>query len=397
MDTPPTPKFTLEGKDLLDHLAERAAQTARAELLAREERRNRTIATVIALLGLVGVGAVMGGLKLLVAQEMEQIQQDVDEVQAYYETRIDAQLERLSESTRSEVRAEVLAELGKELGDVKRQLALNSQFEEYSELAGQLIEQLSGVHRAHDRYVATVLAESMAAIRAVAAQPELTSRSRFIVVTRQIVDVLVRFNRVAEIDELDTLLGDVLRTDPELTKALADHYGQLVIGSPLPLSEQAEHVARLETYAEAAAHTLHAEKQLVWQLFLEFKRNDFRRSAATDGLLESSQDLPPANREQFWFDLCKYSDPTLWLLEPDQQGRQMQRLMEALVQHYPIVQRMMQQTVADNPAIQQNIAERRLRTRAIMATAGRPDAAPTAEDESSAVDAASAGSNLLRQ
>ncbi|MBX3424905.1 MAG: hypothetical protein KF688_04420 [Pirellulales bacterium] len=372
MDPTATPQFSLAGQALLDHIAERAAQMAKAEVLAREERRNRTLTTVIAVLGLAGVGAVMGGLKLLVWQEMHSVETRMAELRDELDAAVGARFADQTIQTVNHVREQVLADVAKELGDVRRQLQVNSQFEEYAELADRVAERLSGVHRGQDKYVAAVLGETMQAIRAVAAEPELTGRTRFLVVTRRIVEVLVRFNRVAEIDEIDDLLGDFIRRDAELAKALADHYGQLVVGSPLPLPEQVRHVERLERYATAAGHTVYAHKQLVWRLFLEFKRNGFQRTAATDGLLESSQDLTPESREQFWFDLCLYSDPSLWMIAVDQQGRELKRLMAALVERYPIVANMIEQVVEANPAIQQNIAERRMRTRSIMATHGQP-------------------------
>ena len=252
-----------------------------------------TLMTVVAVLGLVGVGALVGGLKMIVAQEMVGVQAQVEKLESQLQSDADARATRLRDELSEQVRAAVLAELDAQIGEVQTKLAQNDQFEAYTELAMRLPEQLSGIHRRQDKYVAASVAHAIEAVRALADRPELTSRTRFAMATREIVKQLTRYNRIAEINELDALIGDVMADDAELSAALVDHYGQLVIGSPLPIEQHAADVERLRRYAAAAGQLNHGNKRLLWQLFLEFKQHEYQPTATTTRLLESTRDLSP--------------------------------------------------------------------------------------------------------
>ena len=134
-----------------------------------------------------------------------------------------------------------------------------------------------------------------------AALPASMRRTRFIVATRQIVDAMRSYNRDSEINRLDDPLGEVIASDQELSRILVDHYGQLVVGSPQSIDAQPDNLRRLNRYVRAVQELSYPEKGLLWTMFVEFKRNQYRRNAIIDGLLQSSKDLAEADNAEFWF------------------------------------------------------------------------------------------------
>jgi hypothetical protein len=146
-----------------------------------------------------------------------------------------------------------------------------------------------------------------------------------------------RYSRETEINRLDDLLGPAMATDQELARILVDHYGELIIGSPQPLEAHADNLQRLNRYMRAARELNYPERWLLWELFVEFKRNNYEKSPAVYGLLESSSDLPDANRTKFWFQFYRYTNWVNWMRRPDQQSRELERLTAAMQGHYPDV------------------------------------------------------------
>jgi hypothetical protein len=157
-----------------------------------------------------------------------------------------------------------------------------------------------------------------------------------------------------------------------------------------------------------AAHDLsYPEKALIWAVFVEFKRNNFADSSTVRSLLESTRDLANDDRAEFWYNLLVYTDSTNWLLAPDQQGRELEKLMAALQRTYPEITQAMEYNLASNEYLQARLANLRERTPAKqqqLQQQAAPMAAPpsepptaTASETPPATAEAPSGENTLRQ
>jgi len=59
-------KHVLQGRELIDYLVEKTSSTANAELLQREERRNRRMTILLSILMAVGIGGAVSAIKVLI-------------------------------------------------------------------------------------------------------------------------------------------------------------------------------------------------------------------------------------------------------------------------------------------------------------------------------------------
>jgi hypothetical protein len=363
MEGETTSRYTLEGRELVDYLVHRAADDAKAALIERDERRNRRTAFIMSIIALIGVGSLVSALKVFVRGEVDVLQSQFEKQRTEVEKLITAQADSLQTEFKARIEQSVAKAVDAKIGAVVATLSENDQFEQYAELASQLPTRLGRIsqHGDKEKYVSAVIREVTDAAAQISSVSRITSRARFITATRQVVDVLTRYNREAEINRLDDILGKSMATDQEMAHTLADHYGQLVVGSPQSIEAMAEDVARLNRYLRASREQNYPEKALIWSVFVEFKRNKFVRNSTVDGLLESSRDLVADDRAEFWYNLYVYTNPLNWMTTPTQQGRELARLMERLQAEYKPedITGIMERNIANNQSLQQRLAELR--------------------------------------
>jgi hypothetical protein len=391
-----TTKHVLEGRELIEYLVERAAQDAKAALVDLEERRKKRVGLIMSVIALVGVGSIVSALKIFVRGEMDVVHEQMNAAVAALDQRVEKAGGVLRDDLLKSVEAAVLVQMNKEIGEVRKKLEDNEAFERYAELATRLPEKLDGSTERGDKYLVETLRETLEAAEVMAAMPDIARRPRFLLATRQVVDVMSRFSRETEINRLDDLLGPAMATDQELARILVDHYGELIIGSPQPIEAHADNMVRLNRYMQAARELNYPERWLLWELFVEFKRNNHQKSPAVYGLLQSSTDLPDANRTKFWFQFYRYTSWVNWMRRSDQQSRELERLTAALQEHYPEVRTVVLQ-VAENeellaqlpPAARENAAVLQQQTREEQAAIEAADSTPAIET--------SDGSNALRK
>lgn len=356
-------KYTLHGRELVEYLVQQAASDAKAALIERDERRNKRTAFLMSIIALVGVGGLVNVVKVYVRGELDAVENRYQAQAESVTTLIDQRAEALRAEFKASIKTSVATAVDDRVDKLMTTLEENDCFEQYAELAMQLPEKVSGISQRGDKYLAEALRETLAAAEHMAGIQRLTKRARFLMATRQIVDVMTRFNRESEINRLDDLLGEEMATDQELSRILVDHYGQLVVGSPQPIDTLADEMTRLNRYMRAAKELNYPEKALIWQLFTEFKRNNYLRNETTNRLLESTKDLSERDRAEFWYNLYVYTNPLNWMLGPDQQSRELARLMENLTQQYhgegENVAQIMEQNLTNNPQLQTRLAELR--------------------------------------
>jgi hypothetical protein len=405
MDEQVTTKHVLEGRELIEYLVERAAHDAKTALTEIEERRKKRIGIVFSVVALVGVGGMMSVLKVFVRAEMDVADDQMKAAVAALDARFEKGSSALREELLSSVEAVVVAQMDDKVGALRKRLEDNDAFERYAELALRLPEKLDNNTEHGDKYVVETLREALEAAEVMAALPNIAQRPRFLLATRQIVDVMSRYSRETEINHLDDLLGRAMATDQELARILVDHYGELIIGSPQPLEAHADNLQRLNRYMQAARELNYPERWLLWELFVEFKRNHYEKSPAVFGLLESSSDLPDINRTKFWFQFYRYTNWVNWMRRPDQQSRELERLTAAMQNHYPDIRAVMLQ-VTDNeellaqlpPAARENAMRLKQQAAAQIAAGDRTaDDSPNVQPINPSTADAGNAANALRK
>jgi hypothetical protein len=410
METPEdlTPRHVLQGQALMDYLVERAAERAKDAIIDRDERRKRVITLVFSSIALLGISGLVSIFKIYVRSELDVFDSRLTEASLALDKKLDKKADLLVLELQKQVSATVELQISDSIGAVKKVLDEDDLVERYVELAFDLPEKLNGIHERGDKYVTEKLGEVVQAAEQMEHIKEMKRRRRrFLMSTRQIIDVMSRFNRETEINRMDDLFGDVMASDQELAHTLVDHYGQLVVGSPRPVEAQADNMARLQRYMQAARDLSYPEKALVWAVFVEFKRNNFTDNSTVRSLLESSDDLQPDDRAEFWYNLLVYTDRHNWMLAPDQQGKELERLMAALQRTYPEITRVMEDNIVSNDYLQARLANLRDRSPASRPQPleqQAPMAAPmpepptvTASEAPAEVAEAPTGDNTLRQ
>ncbi len=398
-----TPRHVLQGQALMDYLVERAADDAKSAIIDLDERRKRIVTLVFSIIAVVGVGSLVSIFKIYVRSELDVFDKKLQVATASLDKKLETKGKEMIANLQMQVDDTVAGKIDERIGAVKKILDDDDLMERYVELALELPEKLAGIHERGDKYVAEKMTEVVQAAEQLSKAAQATRRRRrFLMSTRQIVDVMTRFNRETEINRLDDLFGEVMASDQELSRTLVDHYGQLVVGSPVPVEAQADNLKRLQRYMQAAHDLSYPEKSLIWQLFVEFKRNQFVGNATTRSLLESTQDLSEVDRAEFWYNLYVYTDSANWLITPDQQGRELEQLMAALVQAYPQITQVMENNIAANDFLQARLANRRGKnatSRLPRPQASSTEAAPaeSAEEAAPATAAAPGAANSLRQ
>ena len=327
MDQDYTTKHILQGRELIDYLVEKASSTTNAELVRREDRRNRRTTFVFSLISLVGIGAVVGAIKMFVQQEIVTAQRNVSQdMRLEMEQTLEARLQKFEQRAQ----ASVASQVDEQVGQVRTML---EQYKQYQELLA--IAEIIKAEVENDKFPEQQMETALKLIEQLAPAESITGQPRFLEATKVVIDLLVRTDRKRDIDEVEHLLSHVLVTDSKIALDLADHYGQLIISSPYPVESLQSEFEALSRYARAARELKYPEKALLWELFVAYKRSQYTRSATTDGMVEMVQDLNEADTRNFCYHIFLNSHPLHWMNTPDQEGRELARLVAKLLEDYP--------------------------------------------------------------
>ena len=170
-------------------------------------------------------------------------------------------------------------------------------------------------------------------------QERLATKDTFPTLLASVVNVVTSAERGADVDRLDELFRTTLTTHPDSIMMMVTHYGRIVLGSVLPLDSQPQdNLDRLLTYAAAAEQQGLRELFILWNLLLEFQRNDFQVSEITDNLLEASTYLDEEHTNNFHSYLALLSDPSQYQYDVTYESITLGRKINQLVDIYPQLQ-----------------------------------------------------------
>jgi len=330
-------KHVLEGRELIDYLVEKTSSTANAELLRREERRNRRMTVLLSLLMAVGVGGVIGALRMFVDEQMEGVRAHVQEMTDNLQVYSDRQRELLKQEMDNRVAGAVAAKVDSEVGSVRRML---QQYKQYQELLA--LSEVIAAEVKQGKLPKTALATSLKLVDQLATSSDIISQPRFLEAVKVVIDLLVRTDRKSDINQLEQSLNEVFVTDSKIALDLADHYGQLIVASPYPVEQLEQYIKPFSRYTRACRELNYPEKALLWEMFVAFRQNNFQPSPVTDRMVEMIQDLNDQDTDSFCRNLFLNSHPLHWMNQPDQEGRQLAKLVQGLLDHYPTLRQTME-------------------------------------------------------
>lgn len=367
MDQDPSTRHVLEGRELIDYLVEKASGVTGAELLEREERRNRRMAALLSVLTFVGIGAIVGAIKMFVQQEI--INSEV-RVRAEVTTNLTEEFTRRHAEFEKTVSASIASRVDAEVGAVRTEL---QHYKLYQELIAHA--EVIAAEAAADKIAEASIAAALEAITTLSDVAGIRAQPRFLDTVNEVVDILVRTDRKSEIDRLETQLGDVLGQHRAMTVDLLDHYGELIMSSPYPADRMPTESQALARYVAAARQHGYPERALMWELFVAYKSNGYRPSRTTESMVEMTQDLSQRDLSELCYQLVLHSHPLHWMNTPDHEGREMARVVNGLLTDHAALRETLERQ-AEDPHLASRIAVLATRRQERSQTLAPPTAEP---------------------
>ena len=339
----PSTKHVLEGRELIDYLIEKTSGATNAQMLQREERRNRRTAAYLSILAFVGIGAIISAMKMFVQQEMATAQVATtemvrDSLTKEFNARLDV--------VRQTIHEEAVEQVSSQIGEIQLQLQHDSAYRELLFLADKIQKAVDAANNSAD--LAGLLDKAVAKLMELSKAESIRSESRFLEAMNVVVSLLVRGDLDREINRLDRALGDVMATHRQMTLDLTDHYGQVIIKSPHPVAKLQHEADALARYARASRDVKYPEKAMMWELFVAYKESGFQATYSTRAMVDQIRDLSDVDSGNFCKFILMYQDPRHWMRVPDHEGREMGRLVNGLLEQHPSLQEFVQEQVTQN-------------------------------------------------
>ncbi len=407
MDFEPTTKHVLQGRELIDYLVEKAATSTNAELIEREDRRNRRSTVVFSVITFIGISGLMGAARLFIdnavqertkefSTEMKRHSEQLEhriavmhvESQALQKL-LNDQMSALSQGIDQKVKLQVAEEASRGLLLLKHR----EQYHALKQFVTEIEEQV-----AENTFPENLLTAAVDTANLLADAPEILSEPQFESMIETLVDLLVRSDRVKDINRVEQATRESCIRSKNISLNLTDHFGQLIISSPYPVEQMPNEFEALTRYARASRELKYPEKSLMWELFVEYKRAQYSRSPTTDEIVSMINNLEPADLRNFSYHVFRNSHPLHWMNNPDHEGRMLAKLVASLLEAYPDLRQTVETQMATpelRPAIDEVLAAKQERQERLDEAAQA--ATPTATEEIPQTASEPADENELRQ
>jgi hypothetical protein len=355
METEPTTKHVLQGRELIDYLVEKASTTTNAELVEREDRRNRRSTVLFSLVTFVGISGLIGAARLFidnaVQERTKEFSAEMKRNSAELGDRISAmnlqtqamqkllndQMNTLSQGIEQKVKLQVAEEASRGLLLLKNRERFHSLKQFVTEIKGEVAEH---------RFPENLLTAAIDTVNALANAHEITSEHEYSNMIETLVHQLVLYDRVKDINRVEEATRDTCLQSKAISLDLTDHFGQLIVSSPYPVEQMPHEFESLTRYARASRELKYPERSLMWELFVEFKRAKYSRSATTDEILAMVNSLEAVDLRNFGHYVFMYSDPLYWEHTPDHEGRTLAKLVGSLLEAYPELRKTVETQIA---------------------------------------------------
>jgi hypothetical protein len=344
MEYEPSTKHVLQGRELIDYLVEKAAKTTNAQLVEREDRRNRRSTVLFSVITFVGVSGLVGAAQLFIDNAVQdrtkefsgEMQRNAEHLERqiaamHLESQslqklLNEQMNTLSQGIEQKVKLQVAEE-------ASRGLLLLKQREQYyalKQFVAEIEEQV-----AQNEFPENLLTAAVDTANLLADAPEVTAEPQFESMIETLVDLLVRSDRVKDINRVEQATRETCVRSKNIALNLTDHFGQLIISSPYSVERMPDEFEALTRYARASRELKYPEKSLMWELFVEYKRAKLSRSPTTDEIVTMIYNLDPADLRNFSYHIFLNSHPLHWMNNPDHEGRMIAKLVGNLLETYP--------------------------------------------------------------
>jgi hypothetical protein len=363
MDIEPTTKHVLQGRELIDYLVEKAATTTNAELIEREERRNRRSTVVLSVVTFIGVGGLMGAARLFIdnavqqrtAEFREQITGNAEQLERRiaamhlesqtFQKLMNDQMTALSQGMEQKVKQHVAEEASRGLLLLKQR----EQFHSLKQFVSEIKEKV-----AENQFPENLLTAAIDIANHLGEAPTITVEPEFQNMIETLIDLLVRSDRVKDINRVELATRQTCIQSKSIALNLTDHFGQLIVSSPYPVEQMPSEFEALTRYARASRELKYPERSLMWELFVEFKRSKFNRSPNTDEFVAMINNLEPVDLRSFAYYVFLYSEPLHWEYSPDHEGQTLAKLIASLLKAYPELNKTVQEQLA-TPELRQSV------------------------------------------
>ena len=177
----------------------------------------------------------------------------------------------------------------------------------------------------------------IAQLERIATSESLTARSEFPDLLEKVVDALAAANQREAIVVIDDLFNGPIEEHPGMTFTLVSHFGERLLGNPLPPARWSEDdIGRFDRYAKAARLGGIPEEALARQILIEFLKADSRKTEIVTEFLKELSTYNPQQKGDFLINVVRYSDPAFWIaldsIQPDHQ--RIATLALLFIEHY---------------------------------------------------------------
>lgn len=397
MDAEPTTKHILQGRELIDYLVEKAANTTNAELIEREDRRNRRSTILFSVITFIGISGLVGMARLFIDSA---VQERTKEFRTEM-TRNSEQLERRIAAMHLESQAlqkllhDQMLVMAQDMeqkvklyvaDEASRGLQLLKNRERYYALR-QFVNEINEQVAANE-FPENLLSAAVDTANLLGDAPEILGEPQFESTIDTLIDLLVRSDRVKDINRVEAATRETCVRSKNIALNLTDHFGQLIISSPYPVDQMPNEFEALTRYARASRELKYPEKSLMWELFVEYKRSRYIRSPTTDEIVAMVNNLEPADLRNFSYHVFLNSNPLHWMNTPDHEGRMLAKLVGGLLEDYPELRKIIEAQMATpelRPSIEQVLATKQERQKRLDEFSP-PNAAPAEGSPQTATD-----------
>lgn len=357
--------LAIPSPELLNYLSLRAAQMVDDRARQREERRAKNLTLILAVLSVVGVGAAVAlvnnaihgeiaskfqdvqratdtkneSLNKQVTDKLGQFKAELSLFQTELHLRLDSADGRLTSAVSSEGKR--IADLGSELDrkiEVGSAHAVGSQVNAlndslHAEVNYQSLARLALGLDVKKNYSPAERDEVVSLLRQLKGTPVI-ARPEFTAILERIVTKFHLSRQREALDEIDSLLGDVVAQNKEMTRTMIDAYGQRVIGSSRSLGEDAPVIARFQRYLGKASSVGSPELEFLWGMMLDARNADGSDLRPNPRRAEAMQYLESVDARFLLLKLIEFSIPKSWTHIPTFESEQLARYAKAVRRAY---------------------------------------------------------------
>lgn len=267
-----------------------------ARMVQRQAKRDKIWSIIFGLATLVGIGVVVTLSKSFITDAVDKASEK--------------QRDLIIQALKDDIRQSLVDETKEIRNEIKQQ----GDYHQFSYMSLSLKFAQQGFTN-EERDTVMVLLESISSSR------ELRSKPGFRGLLENVIASFASANLHNHLEKLVSLFETETTGTPAITHTLVQHYGQELVGSPLPPERwKAEEVALFDKFETACRLHKIPEIALPYRLLIEFRRANNNATDLTRGLLHGVTFLNARDRVIFHQSLITISETSFWMKRSTPQG-----------------------------------------------------------------------------